>query len=83
MIVIWMTSFCQYLQKISITDGKKKKITKEDITAIPHKGDISYPDIPHIIISNNDVSKLLCNISPQKAADPDSIPTRLSFYSMF
>ncbi len=50
--------------------------TQEDSTVIPSKGESPHPDLPHITITSNGVTKLLSNLNPLKASGPDSIPTR-------
>ncbi len=51
--------------------------TQEDSTVIPSKGESPYPDLSHITITSNGVTKLLSNLNPLKASGPDSIPARL------
>jgi hypothetical protein len=44
------------------------------MTAMPEKGQSSYPDMPDIHIGEAGVLKLLNNINSHKATCPDGIP---------
>ncbi len=50
--------------------------TQEDSTVIPFKSKSPYPDLSHITITNNGVTKLLSPLNPHKTSGPDSIPAR-------
>ena len=51
--------------------------TKEDLSNIPSKGRSPFDDMPFIQVTSPGVEKLLHNLCPHKANDPDSIPARL------
>ena len=51
--------------------------TREDTNTIPDKGPSPYSAMPHIVVGQNGVEKLLKNLNAHKATGPDSISTRL------
>ncbi len=57
---------------------RPKNFTWEVTSNIPNKGTSPYPAMPEIIVSLKGVEKLLTNINPHKASEPDAIPARVS-----
>ena len=48
-----------------------------DSNNLPDLGPSPFPQIPHIQVSVNGVTKLLRKLNPHKSAGPDAIPARL------
>ncbi len=64
-------------QSAILNDQFVSVFTKEDMSSIPSKGTSPYPDLPHITITGNGVTKPLRQLNPHKASGPDLVPIRL------
>ncbi len=60
-----------------LNDQFSEAFTKESPVAIPDPIGTKFPSIKNIVISVGGVAKLLRNIKPNKASDPDNIPCRI------
>ena len=54
-------------------DQFQSEYTQENTSSIPNKGPSPHPSMPRIKIGLNGVIKLLIDLNPHKAAEPDSI----------